>query len=112
MQEHEVIERIKALSQSRGWSNYRLAKESVITYSTLCTMLNKAYAPSISTLIKICYGFGITLAQFFDDDFVHAAVTPEQRDHLQLWNSLTDDNRTAVEKHLRFLLAEQKSTGK
>ena len=112
MQEHKVIERIKALSQSRGWSNYRLAKESGITYSTLCTMLNKAYAPSISTLIKICNGFGITLAQFFDDDFDNAAVTPEQREHLQLWEALSEENRTAAEKYLRFLLAEQKSTDK
>lgn len=112
MQEHEVIERIKALNQSRGWSNYRLAKESGITYSTLCTMLNKAYAPSISTLIKICNGFGITLAQFFDDDFANAAITPEQREYLQLWESLSEENRTAAEKYLRFLLAEQKSTDK
>ena len=112
MQEHEVIERIKALSQSRSWSNYRLAKESGITYSTLCTMLNKAYAPSISTLIKICNGFGITLAQFFDDDFANAAITPEQREYLQLWDSLNEENRTAAEKYLRFLLAEQESADK
>lgn len=107
MQEHEVIERIKALCESRGWTSYRLAKESGITYSTLCTMLNKAYAPSISTLIKICNGFGITLAQFFDEDFTNAAITPEQHEHLQLWESLTEENRTAAEKYLRFLLAEQ-----
>lgn len=112
MQEHEVIERIKALSASRGWTNYRLAKESGITYSTLCTMLNKAYAPSISTLIKICNGFGITLAQFFDEDFANAAVTPEQREHLQLWDSLTEENRTAAEKYLRYLLSEQDSADK
>ena len=97
MQEHEVIERIKALCKSRGWTNYRLAKESGITYSTLCTMLNKAYAPSISTLIKICNGFGITLAQFFDENF----------EHLQLWDSLSEENRAAAEKYLRFLLSEQ-----
>lgn len=112
MQEHEVIERIKALCQSRGWTNYRLAKESGITYSTLCTMLNKAYAPSISTLIKICSGFGITLAQFFDEDFENAAVTPEQREHLQVWDSLNEENRIAAEKYMRFLLSEQEAADK
>lgn len=93
--------------QSRGWTNYRLAKESGITYSTLCTMLNKAYAPSISSLIKICNGFGITLGQFFDENFENAAITPEQREHLQLWDSLSEENRAAAEKYLRFLLSEQ-----
>ena len=70
-------------------------------------MLNKAYAPSISSLIKICNGFGITLGQFFDENFETAAITPEQREHLQLWDSLSEENRAAAEKYLRFLLSEQ-----
>lgn len=107
VQEQEVIERIKALSQSRRWTNYRLVKESGITYSTLCTMLNKAYAPSISTLIKICDGFGITMAQFFSEDLGNAALTPEEREHLKAWEALNAENRIAAEKYLRFLLAEQ-----
>ena len=69
MQEHEVIERIKALCESRGWTNYRLAKESGI--------------------------------------YENAAITPEQREHLQLWDSLSEENRAAAEKYLRFLLSEQ-----
>jgi len=108
MQECEVIERIKSLCVSRGWTNYRLAKESGITYSTLCTMLNKAYAPSISTLIKLCNGFQITLAQFFDEDFENTALTMEQREHIKLWTTLNDENRIAAEKYLKFLLNEQK----
>ncbi len=109
MQEHDVIDRIKTLCARRGWTNYRLAKESGITYSTLCTMLNKAYAPSISTLIKICDGFGVTLAQFFDENCENAALTPEQRKLLQLWEALSDENQTTVEKFVNFLLSEQNS---
>ncbi len=107
MQEHEVIDRIKELCAKRDWTSYRLAKESGITYSTLCTMLNKAYAPSISTLIKICNGFSITRAQFFDEEIENAALKPEQRQHLAEWESLSDENRAAVEKYLHFLLTEQ-----
>jgi len=35
------------------------------------------------------------------------AITPEQHEHLRLWESPTDENRTAAEKYLRFLLSEQ-----
>ena len=65
MQEPDVIGRIKQLCQTRGWSYYRLAKESGITYSTLNTLLRKAYCPAVPTLCRICDGFGITLEQFF-----------------------------------------------
>lgn len=64
MQEQEIISRIIALCSARGWTFYRLAKQSGITYSTLCTMLHKATAPSVPTLIKICRGFDISLSEF------------------------------------------------
>ena len=106
MQESDIIDRIKALCEARSWSYYRLAKESGITYSTLCTMLHKVNAPSIPTLIKLCGGFGITLAEFFSPDSA-AVLTPEQREHLRKWDSLSDANRTAAEKYLDFLLSGQ-----
>lgn len=107
MQEQEIIERIKTLCGVRGWSLYRLAKESGITYSTLCTMLHKATAPSIPTLVKLCKGFGITLSEFFDTGNGAALLTREQRDFLRLWNSLSTDNQQAAEKYMCFLLEIQ-----
>lgn len=50
MQNFAVIARIQELCNARGWTYYRLAKESGITYSTLSTMLNKENMPSIPTL--------------------------------------------------------------
>ena len=107
MQEHEVIERIKYLCEARSWTFYRLAKESGITYSTLCTLLHKSNAPSLSTLIRICNGFGITLAQFFDDDNAQAKLTKEQKEHLSEWNRLSDENRMTVRKYISYLLSQQ-----
>lgn len=107
MQEIDIIPRIKILCAARSWTIYRLAKESGITYSTLCTMLHKATAPSIPTLIKICDGFGITLAQFFDQDNDFTQMTPEQIQHLKQWDSLDIKNKQSVEKYITFLLSEQ-----
>lgn len=107
MQEREVIERIKALCKVRSWTTYRLAKESGITYSTLCTMLHKSNSPSIPTLAKICNGFGISLAQFFDADDQHAILTPSQFEHLALWDQLSDENKEITEKYMSFLISQQ-----
>lgn len=107
MQESEIIERIKALCQARSWTSYRLAKESGITYSTLCTMLHKVNSPSIPTLIKICDAFGITLGEFFDKDNDTALLTDEQKTHLLQWNSLSEENKSMVEKYIDFLISQQ-----
>lgn len=106
MRERDIIDRIIALCETRSWSYYRLAKESGITYSTLCTMLHKANAPSIPTLIKLCDGFGITLAEFFSADSA-AVLTDEQKSHLRKWNQLSQENRTAADKYVDFLLEKQ-----
>ena len=107
MQEEQIIPRIRALCDARSWTLYRLAKESGIPYSTLCTMLHKANAPSIPTLIKLCGGLGITLAQFFDEDNESAQLTTSQKNHLEQWSALTDINQQHVENYISFLVSQQ-----
>ena len=107
MQEHDIIKRIISICEARSWTSYRLAKESGITYSTLCTMLHKANTPSLPTLIKICNGFGITLSEFFDEDEDHALLTDSQKDHLAQWNSLSTENQVIVGKYIDYLLSQQ-----
>lgn len=110
MQEHEILDRITLLCEARSWSVYRLAKESGITYSTLCTMLHKANAPSIPTLIKICNGFGISMSEFFDDGQNAAPLTPQERQYLDQWTRLSPENQSAASKYIHYLLTSQESS--
>ena len=107
MQEYDIIKRIISICKARSWTSYRLAKESGITYSTLCTMLHKANAPSLPTLIKICNGFGITLSEFFNEDDDYAFLTDSQKDHLAQWNSLSTENQVVAGKYIDYLLFQQ-----
>lgn len=111
MQEQEIIARIKQLCTVRGWTFYRLAKQSDITYSTLCTMLHKATAPSVPTLVKICRGFDISLSEFFDTDNGWATLSQEQKAHLHQWDRLTPSNKHAAEKYIAYLLSSQNNSG-
>lgn len=107
MQEDDIIKRIISICKARSWTSYRLAKESDIAYSTLCTMLHKANAPSIPTLIKICNGFGITLSDFFDENNDHVLLTDSQKSHLTQWNRLSFENQVIVEKYIDYLISQQ-----
>lgn len=109
MQESDIIKRIEELCKARSWTTYRLAKESGITYSTLCTLLHKTNAPSFTTLTKICDGFGITLAQFFDTANESALLTLEQKSVIALFDALNETNQKAASQYLQFLNEQQLS---
>ena len=107
MTEQQIIQRIKALCESRSWTVYRLSKASGITYSTLCTMLNKGSAPSMGTLAKICDGFGITVKQFFDLEDDTATLTVSEKAHLVKWGRLSNKQQDVVDNYINFLLNEK-----
>ncbi len=105
MNEKQIIRRIYDLCEARSWTVYRLAKESGIPYSTLCTMLHKSNAPSFSTLMRICKGFGITLGQFFDEGST-LPITPGQTKLLESWKQLSPEDQVLAEKFITFLLSQ------
>ena len=90
-------ERIVALMNERGWTEYRLAKESGLSQSTIANLFQRNTVPSISTLESICGGFGITLAQFFSDgNFVE--LTDEQVEFFEKWKYLTPEQKELIFK--------------
>lgn len=68
MREEYVLKKVSQLLAERNWTLYRLAKESEISYSTLSNTFHRNNVPSVSTLIRVCEGFGITLSEFFDEE--------------------------------------------
>lgn len=84
----DVVGKIEALCKAKGYSYYRLAKNSELAYSSVSNMLHKNTTPSIATLEKICLGLDITLAQFFTEDSSFPDLTEEQTQLLELYNSL------------------------
>jgi len=107
MQEYNVIERIKELCTIRGWTYYRLAKESGIPYSTLTTMLHKTNVPSIPTLLKICDGFHISIAQFFSPEDDTVKLSADEKECLQLWEQLDLTSKTLAVSYMEGLRDRQ-----
>ena len=100
------IERIQQLMTERGWSMYRLAKQSLISQSTLSNLINRGNAPSLCTLIKICDAFGITLSQFFNDDSEPMSLSAKQKELIMKWSDLSESQKEKVDIFISGMLIQ------
>ena len=91
----DTLARLKQLMDERGWTMYRLAKESGLTESTIANIYRRNALPSIPTLEMICQGFGITLSQFFAEDEL-VELTPELKEIFDGWISLPPEQKNAM----------------
>lgn len=84
--------------KERGWTMYRLAKETGLPQSTLSNMIKRSTMPTMATVETLCNGFGITLSQFFWDGTDSVLLTEEQKLLFTDWVSLTVSQKDAITK--------------
>lgn len=99
-----MAERIKELCAKKNMSQYELAKRAGMTQSSISTLLNEGNVPKITTLEKVCKGFGITIAQFFAVDEQFPDLSEEQRKVFNTWEKLSAKEKTAIEKIVSSIL--------
>lgn len=92
----DAQKRIKQLMEERGWTDYRLAKESGLSHSTVTNMFKRNNAPTLPTLEAVCAAFGITLSQFFSEGNSPAVFTEEQHTLFSKWSTLNDEQKKAL----------------
>ena len=92
----DTIKRIRYHMDIRGWSEYRLAKESGLSQSTIANIFRRNTLPSIPTLEIICNAFGITLSQFFLNNETNSSLSEEQQALLRIWGKLSVKQREAL----------------
>ena len=94
--------RLRQLMAERGWTAYRLAKESGLSESTLANIFKRNTVPSISTLESVCSAFGISLAQFVAESEM-VELTPEWKELFDHWVSLTPEQKQAALQMIRAM---------
>ena len=92
----DVTKKLMLILEDRGWSEYRLAKESNLPYSTVLNIFQRNNQPSISTLEAMCNGLGITLAQFFTEDESLVMLTEEQKEILEKYEALSKAQKEMI----------------
>jgi len=92
----DMLERVKQLKDRRGWSNYRLAKESGVSESVLNNLFRLNNQPSMPTLTALCNGLDISLSQFFAEGEEAVVLNGEQIELLNIWNTLNKGQKAAL----------------
>ncbi|MBR1810120.1 MAG: helix-turn-helix transcriptional regulator [Clostridia bacterium] len=102
----DVNTKLQKLLNAKGWTPYRLAKNSGLSESTIRNVFVRNNVPSISTLETICHAFGITLAQFFTEGDV-VELTPELKQIFEMWTYLSIEQKNAIVVTMQSMLKNQ-----
>ncbi len=105
----DIIEKLVQERDKRGWTNYKLARESDLPTATVSHMFKRKTTPQIDTLNSLCKGLGITLSEFFADNETCKYLTDSQIEVIDLWDCLTEEKREAVKLFLKLLNVDDKS---
>lgn len=93
----DAKERIKQIMKSKNISEYRLAKLSGLSQSTISNIFNRNTAPTIPTIEAICNGLGISMSQFFAEDTqTDVYLSEEQREMFDAWSTLTAEQKEVI----------------
>ena len=90
-----VLDEIDRLRLKRNWSMHELSLHTGIPQSTISTWYRKHQQPSIASLRKICEGFGVTMSQFFAEEEEMALLTEDERELLDTWAAMTEQQQEA-----------------
>lgn len=90
----DAKEKIKQIMKSKNISEYRLAKLSGLSQSTISNIFVRNTAPTLPTIEAICNGLGITMSQFFaEDSESDVFLSDEQKEMFDAWSALTAEQK-------------------
>ena len=96
----DIIAKIEKLKSERGWTDYELAQQSMVTQSTIASMKSRNSPPKVDTLQAICNAFGITLAQFFMEDEQTEILSKSEKELISSFRKLPADTVACILKPL------------
>jgi len=96
----DVLERLQYLLNKRGWTMYRLAKESGLSDKTIANIYRRGTIPSIPTLESICSAFGMTMSEFFSETET-LDLNADLKEIFDQWPSLTPQQKEVTLSMIR-----------
>lgn len=92
----KVLDAITKFRVSRNWTEYQLAEKTGIPQTTISSWYRKNLTPTIPSLERICQGLGITMAQLFAGENEPVPLTAEQRQLVEQWSTLSEQQRSLL----------------
>ena len=88
-----IKERIESLLNAKGWTKFELSKRANLSHSTINEIFNGKASPRVDTLSVICDAFSITLAEFFNENY----LSKEDIVILSSYNSLGENQQKIID---------------
>lgn len=107
--ENWILVKLRKYLTDYNWSIYKLAKESDIPYSSLNNIFVRNTMPTVSTLMKLCNGLGVSMSDFFKDDTLEQPVShvvklsDEQAEILTKYDRLSASDKKLLAAYLSGL---------
>lgn len=98
-----IQDRLKKLMEERNWTEYKLARMSGLSQSTISNLFRRNNSPTLPTLEAVCRAFDITLSQFFAEDGDVARISEEQELLFAKWSTLSPERKKTVLELLDYL---------
>ena len=92
----DILGKINYLRIQKGWSEYQLSLRSGLTQSTISSWYRNNTLPTIPSLQKICDAFGISLAQFFQEDDERQRILGEKEFRLMRYMEMLDPKQAEL----------------
>lgn len=106
LDEKYIVNRIEELRlKHNNMSMYAISMKTGISQSSLSNLMKRKSVPTFTTLSKICDAFGITLSQFFAEGGVRLDLTEEQKNVLNIWDSLSEREKEKVVDYIQGIVA-------
>ena len=88
--------RLKQLRKAKGFSMYKLHKESGLSQGHISDLEKCINQPTIETLQRLLTPMGITLAEFFNEDGEVSILSDKEKDLVSGFRTLPDDKAELV----------------
>ena len=99
----DIKEKIEKLRKERGWSLFRLAKESGIYPTTVYNWFNEINAtPTREKIEDLCSAFGISVSSFYADVETDN-LTAEEMELLEAFRKIPDKKKAIALSTLKAM---------
>jgi len=103
-----IGERIRAVREKKGWSQYKLAKEADVQPSTISQIESGArQKPSIAVLQKVANALSLTVSQLLgqtnEDDFQDLLQNEEVKMFFRNFKDLPEEDKAFIKKQIELL---------
>ena len=112
MDERYVVEKIEQLCKDNKWTYYRLSLESGIPHSTLHNIMHRSTVPSIPSIMRICDAFGISMAQFFNENNVIDFLSESEIHLIETYRKFNKLEKELTDAYMHGILDRKQSQQK